>query len=445
MSLPNHRRRRTYCRVQETLLTDHRSMPESSKHILVVGAGIVGVSTAIWAQRAGANVTLIDRVGPAAGTSFGNAGLLAAASVVPVTTPGLMGKAPGMLFNPDKPLFLRWSYLPRLLPFLRRYLAHANADAVERISVALTVLLADTAEQHLSLARGTAAESYISVGDYLFGYGNRSDFDADAFAWGVRERRGFEYEVLEGRALRAYDPALPHSIGLAARCPDHGWISDPGKYVNALAQHLTDEGGRFLTATLEDIALENGKAVAAITSAGRIEADEVIVTTGAWSGPLAKRLGVTMPLETERGYHLEFVNPSVTLKVPTMITAGKFVVTPMAGRMRCAGVVEFGGLDAAPSRAPFELLRRQTLKHFPDLTFDSVNEWMGHRPATTDSLPVIGASPNAANVWFGYGHQHIGLTAGPKTGRWLAQMALGQPPNIDLSAFAADRPAGMQG
>lgn len=411
------------------------------KRILVIGAGIVGVSTAIWAQRAGADVTLIDRDGPAAGASYGNAGVLAASAVVPVTTPGLLAHAPGMLFNPNKPLFLKWSYLPRLLPFLRRYLAHANADAVERISEGLTQLLADTAEQHVSLAKGTGAEGYLTVGDYLFAYPTRADFEADAYSWGVRDRRGFQYETLEGGALAAFDPALAGRVGFAVRVPDHGRISDPGAYVAALAQHFEDEGGRLLTATLEDIAVEDGRAAAAVTSKGRLEADEIIVTTGAWSGALAKRLGVKMPLEAERGYHLEFVNPSIMPKVPTMITGGKFVITPMDGRLRCAGVVEFGGLEAGPSRAPFELLKRQTLSLFPDLTFDSITEWMGHRPATADSLPVIGASPKATNVWFGYGHQHVGLTGGPKTGRWLAQLATGRTPNVDLTPFRTDRPA----
>lgn len=420
-------------------------MTENAKRVLVIGAGIVGVSTAIWAQRAGADVTLIDRDGPAAGASFGNAGVLAASAVVPVTTPGLLGHAPGMLFNPDKPLFLKWSYLPRLLPFLRRYLAHANAGAVERISEGLTQLLADTAEQHVSLAKGTGAERYLTVGDYLFAYASRADFEADAYSWGVRDRRGFHYETLEGDAIAAFDPVLAGRVGFAVRVPDHGRISDPGAYVQALAHHFEDQGGRMLTATLDDIAVNDGHATAAITSIGRIEADEIIVTTGAWSGALAKRLGITMPLESERGYHLEFVNPSVTPKAPMMITGGKFVVTPMDGRLRCAGVVEFGGLEAGPSRAPFELLKRQTLSLFPDMTYDSINEWMGHRPATADSLPVIGASPKAANVWFGYGHQHVGLTGGPKTGRWLAQMTLGQTPNVDLSAYAADRPAVTQG
>ncbi len=422
-------------------MPDKAASSEGSDAVIVIGAGIVGVSTAIWLQRAGVQVLLIDREGPASGTSYGNAGILAAASVVPVTTPGLLARAPGMLFNPMKPLFLRWSYLPRLIPFLRRYLSHANDAAVERISQGLTDVLGDTADQHVSLAKGTAAEQFLTVGDYLFGYPDRAAFEADAYAWRIRTKRGFRYEELEGDAIASYDPALAGRFDFVVRCPDHGMISDPGAYVTALYDHFRAEGGETRIATVRDVRLEGGVATGIETDQGFIAASRIVVTTGAWSGPLARKLGVTMPLESERGYHLEFVNPSITLKAPIMNAAGKFVVTPMDGRMRCAGVVEFGGLDAPPSEAPFNLLEKQTKALFPDLTYDRMDRWMGHRPATTDSLPVIGASPAARNVWLGYGHQHVGLTGGPKTGRWLAQLVTGKLPNVDLSPFAPGRPA----
>lgn len=425
-------------------MSDKSTIGEA-KTVAVVGAGIVGVSTAIWLQRAGgARVTLIDREGPAAGTSYGNAGVLAAGAVVPVTTPGLIWKAPGMLFDPMKPLFLKWSYLPKLLPFIRRYLAHSDAGKVEEISKGLTDVLADSADQHISLAAGTGAERYVTKGDYLFGYADEAAFEADAFAWGVRDRRGFEYEPLDAAGLSAFDPSLEGRFGFGVRCPDHGMISDPGAYVTALYQHFVDNGGEVLRATVEDVRLEEGRVAALITSAGEIEADEFAVTTGAWSGKLAKRLGVDMPLESERGYHLEFVNPSIRLRVPTMVTSGKFVATPMDGRLRCAGVVEFGGLNAPPSRAPFNLLRKQTAAIFPDLEYEQIDEWMGHRPATADSMPVIGRAPKAGNVWFGYGHQHVGLTGGPKTGRWLAQLITGTTPNVDLARFSPGRAAVMR-
>lgn len=409
--------------------------------VLVIGAGIVGVSTALWLQRAGSKVTLIDRIGPAGGTSYGNGGILAACAVVPVTVPGLMAKAPRMLFDPDQPLFLKWSYLPRLLPFLRRYLANGTEAQVERTSQALTELLSDCADQHLALAKDTPAAAFVNPGSYLFGYPDKAAFEADSYGWGIRRKRGYQFREMTAQDIAAYDPALADCFGYGVECPDHGLITDPGAYVTALADHFVSQGGTLLTGDVTGFDRENENAMAARTTAGTITADSFVVTTGAWSDPLARDLGITVPLESERGYHVEFVNPSITLKSPIMVAAGKFVAGSMDGRLRCAGVVEFGGLEAGPSKAPFDLLKRQVARLFPHLTYDDTVEWMGHRPATADSIPVIGRTPAAQNVYVGYGHHHIGLSGGPKTGRWLAQMITGQPVNTDLSAFSPDRRA----
>ncbi|MEH6496119.1 MAG: FAD-dependent oxidoreductase [Pseudomonas marincola] len=411
------------------------------QNILVVGAGIVGVSTAIWLQRAGHKVTLMDREGPAAGASYGNAGVLASGSLIPITAPGLLRKAPKMLFSSNQPLFLRWRYLPKLLPFLKDYLKHANAKSVERISEGLSTLLHDAPDQHLALASGTPAEKYLDTMDYLFGYADKAAFDADKFGWDVRKRRGVEFEPLTAEDLADYDPVLENRFKFGVRCKNHGRVSDPGAYVTALADHFTDNGGTFLKGELKGFDIQNDHCTQIQTTDGPVSADKFIITTGAWSSAWGKALGISVPMESERGYHIEFVNPSITLRSPLMVAGGKFVLNSMNGRLRCAGVIEFGGLELPASKAPIDLLKNQMAELFPDLTYDRIDEWMGHRPATTDSLPIIGASPKAANIYLGYGHHHIGLTGGPKTGRWLANLATGTSLNTDLSAYAADRKA----
>jgi len=410
-----------------------------TKKVAVIGAGIVGVSTSIWLQRAGHDVVLIDREGPASGTSYGNAGVLAAGSVVPVSVPGLWRKAPGMLIDRNSPLFVRWKYIPRLLPFLLKFLRSGSEGEVRRISESLALLLHDTAAQHLALAAGTGAAKYIDVGDYLFGYADEAAYNSDAFAWNIRGERHVQFEEMNAARLAEYDPTMAGRFGYAIRCGDHGRISDPGAYVRALADHFVREGGSLVTADVSDISLNNGKATRVVTSNGSIEADDVVLATGVWSGPLAAKLGVKVPMESERGYHIEFVNPSVVPRSPVMVASGKFVLTPMDGRLRCAGIVEFGGLEAGPSRRPFELLREKAHELFPELTYDRVDEWMGHRPSTSDSLPLIGKFDGATNVWSGFGHHHVGLTAGPKTGRWLSQLISGQKPNVDLAPMAPNR------
>ena len=412
-----------------------------SRHVVVIGAGIVGVSTAIQLRRDGIDVTLVDRAGPAAGTSYGNAGVLASCSMVPVTGPGLIGKAPKMLFDPMQPLFLKWSYLPKLAPWLVKYLGHANEADTRRIGSAVAGVVGDSLAEHQALAAGTGAEKYIVESDYTFAYDSREAFLADALAWDIRRNEGVKWTELEGPAFQDYDPIIPAKFGYGVACGNHGRITDPGEYVKALAAHAEALGASFIKADVEDIAQENG-AVTGVRAGGEtIACDTLVIATGVWSGPLTGKLGLKVPLESERGYHIELWEPSFYPKSPLMIASGKFVMTPMEGRVRLAGMVEFGGLEKGPSKAPFELLRKNIKSAFPTLTWKEETEWMGHRPAPADSIPIIGEAPGVKGAFMGFGHHHIGLTGGPKTGRLLAQMIAGKIPNADMSVYAPARHA----
>lgn len=407
--------------------------------IAVIGAGIVGVATAVWLARDGRKVTLIDRQAPGEATSYGNAGVLASASIVPVTVPGLIAKVPAMLLSPDSPLFLRWSYLPRMLPWLARYLAHCRPEATRRIAAALTPIIGDSLEQHQALARGTAAEHWITPSDYLFAYRNRAAYEADGFGWELRREQGFRWDLLEAEALRDLEPAMGPDFGFGVRLQDHGHIKDPGRYVKDLAGHLQSLGGQLLQAEVRDFAFEGETLVGLETSAGRIACDIAVLAGGAWSGQLTERLGLKVPLESERGYHIEFFDPSIMPRAPIMVSTGKFVATPMDGRLRCAGLVEFGGLEAGPSQRPFDMLLKQVRLAFPGLTWSRMEKWMGHRPAPVDSIPFIGPTARHKSVLLGFGHHHVGLTGGPKTGRILADLVAGRRPNFDLAPYGAER------
>ncbi|WP_299935323.1 FAD-binding oxidoreductase [uncultured Pelagimonas sp.] len=410
-----------------------------NKHVVIIGAGIVGVSTAIWLRRAGARVTLVDKADPGQGTSYGNAGVLASCAIVPVTEPGLITKAPGYLLNPNSPLFMRWSYLPKLAPWLFKFMRHANDTDTRRITSALTALIGDSVDQHLSLTEDLpGARAFVHPSDYVFAYGARSDFDKESYGWGLRRDNGFVPELIEGQAVQEYDPAYGPAIKCLALMKEHGFISDPGNYVAALASALSEMGSEIRQSEVQDVTLNAGQVQQVETSDGPIACDAVVLAAGIWSGPLMRKLGLPPPLESERGYHVVFQEAEGAPKVPTMISAGKFVATPMRAGMRCAGIVEFGGVEAGPSDAPFALLRRKMKEALPGVTWRGEETWMGHRPTLADSLPMIGEL-SAKGVFAGFGHQHIGLTGGPKTGRILAGIILGQPLNTDVSAFTPQR------
>jgi len=411
---------------------------QNDAHTVVIGAGIVGVATALWLVRAGRRVTLLDKQAPGEGTSHGNAGVLASCAMVPVTTPGLLLKVPKMLMNPDFPLFMRWSYLPRLAPWLWRYLGNANDADTRRIAEHLTFIVGDSVEQHQELAGNTQADQWLVPSDYQFAYRTRADFEAEAYVWSLRRESGFVPELLEGPAVREKEPALGADIGLLAVLKEHGHIRSPGRYVKSLAQVFQQSGGVLKIADVQDIELVDDKVCAVVTSEESLACDSVVLATGIWSGPLAKRMGLKVPMESERGYHVIFKNPSQCVTAPTMIASGKFVATPMHDGMRCAGVVEFGGLDAPASKEPIEFLMRKARETFPELTYSDTEEWLGHRPAPTDSLPFIGQI-RSTGVYTGFGHQHIGLTGSAKTGRILADLISGVPVADNLEAFRPDR------
>ena len=408
--------------------------------ILVIGAGIVGVSTAIWLQRSGVSVTLIDRDEPGSATSYGNAGILASASVIPVPTPGIIKKVPGMLLNPNKALFLKWSQLPRLLPFFYKYLFNSNSDSVFKISNALSYILYDTVEQHLEISKGTNAENYITTNDLIFGYSDKIAFENDRYSWDLKRKHGHKFSSLSRDDLAKYDKNLKNKFGFAVKCMNHGTISDPGVYISELFKSFVNKGGKFLKAEVKDILFDNFRnPIYLNTNNGDISCNKIVLTAGVWSAGLAKKLGVKIPLTSERGYHVEYHSPNIKFKAPVVISDSKFIIHSMQGRLRCAGLVEFGGIFQPESSHPFKLIEKKIETLFPQLKYERKTYWMGHRPSTTDSLPVIDISPNYNNVWLGYGHQHIGLSAGPKTGKILSEIILSKNTNRDLSRFSASR------
>ena len=405
---------------------------------IVIGAGITGVAAAIRLRRMGWRVTIIDRAPPGdrAAASYGNAGLLARCSVVPVSTPGLLGKAPAMLLDPDQPLYLRWSYLPRLFPFLVRHLLAGRQDKVRRIATALAGLTGDSVDEHKALASGSPAARYIQTGPYGFLYKDRKAYEKDQWGHDLRAHHGFVPEIVEGPALRELDPALSPDQTFGALFPDHGWLLNPGAYVAALAETFMREGGQIRRG---EVASVSAQGAVTLKGGATMRADKVVLAAGAWSARLAAGLGLHLPMETERGYHLFLRGASQRPPNPWMVVASKAVATPMEDGVRFAGIVEFGGLDAGPSKAPQELLRKTVQRVYPDIDYDEAVDWMGHRPTLADSLPALGEIPGAPAVVCAFGGQHVGLTMGPRLGRMAAQIAAGRPGNEDISAIAPDR------
>jgi D-amino-acid dehydrogenase len=272
---------------------------------LVVGGGITGVSAAEWLRRDGWTVTLIDPVEPGAPeqTSYGNAGLLARASVMPIATPSLLGAVPSMLLDPDSPLFLRWSDLPRLLPWLIPFLRSARPDRIGEISSALAAMTFDANEQHLALVRGTPAEAFIRTGELVSLYRDRRAYEGDVLTLRTREAFGLVPGLLERNDIVERDPKIGPAYQFATVFDDYCWLSSPGGYVAALFGHFMQTGGRFHRARAMSIAPGEEPRVS-LDDGTALSGDTVVLASGAWSGALARTSGVRVRLEAERGYHI---------------------------------------------------------------------------------------------------------------------------------------------
>ncbi len=405
----------------------------------IVGGGIIGVASALNLARKGFKTTIIDPQTAGRSASYGNAGGLNPSSVVPVNIPGLIGKTPRMLLKADSPLFLRWSYLPRLLPWIISYLSHCRHSEALRISEGLEVLLRDCPGEHNALADGTAAARFLKATELLVVYDDIAGFEADAYAWSLREQQGIEWEIIEGDELRELEPTLSNGSYLAVRLARHGFVTDPGQYIAALTDAFQDLGGTVIKDEVIDFSFEDQAAKVMLQSGKSVDFSTLVIAAGAWSGRLCRKLGLSVPLESERGYHVEYIEPSSMPTRPLMFAAEKFVATPMEGRLRCAGLVEFGGLDMPPAKPPIEFLKRQVKKIFPALRYERIETWQGHRPALTDSLPVIGSLPNRSNVILAFGHHHVGLAAGARTGRIVTDLVAGSEPGLNMAPYRVDR------
>jgi len=417
-----------------------------SLHVVVIGAGIVGAATALHLLRDGHKVTIVEPGDPGGeqAASYGNGCWLSPMSVIPVSTPGLWRKVPGMLADPLGPLTIRWSYLPRLAPWLLRFLrAGATEARVSATAHALRPLIVDAPADHKHLAEAAGIGHLIEQRGAIYIYPSRADFEAEAMSWRVRKAVGVKWVELDADELRQQEPELDRRYGFGVLVEEAGHCRDPGAYVAGLIAHAVAQGATLLRTRATGFRVQSRRLYAVETGQGDIACHKAVIAAGAHSRPLAKLAGDDVPLETERGYHAMIADAPVGPRRPLMPSDGKMSVTFTDRGLRCAGQVELAGLDAAPNWKRAEILRDHLLRTFPnlprDLKAEQVKVWMGHRPSIADGKPVIGPASSVDGVFHAYGHGHIGLVAGARTGEIVAALVSQRPPPVDIAPFAATR------
>lgn len=407
--------------------------------VIVIGAGVVGLSAAIAAQGRGLSVTVIDREGPAAGASAGNAGAFAFTDILPLASPGILWKAPKWLLDPLGPLSVPPAYALKIAPWMFRFWRACASSKVEHSTAAQTALMDLSRAELEPFLKRTATIAMLRKEGNLQVYESDAEFEASLGGWKARERHGIEFRHLNAEQMAEIQPGIAPRFICGTFTP--GWysIADPRLYTLALADHFRTMGGRIECLDIASLRpLEDG--VEVVSHDGRTrKAGRVVLAAGAFSHRVARSLGEKIPLETERGYNTTL--PSGAFDLRTQVTFGGhgFVVTRLSSGIRVGGAVELGGLELPANFARSEALLAKAKAFLPGLKSEGGKQWMGFRPSLPDSLPAIGHARHTARVVYAFGHGHLGLTQSAGTARIVADILTGQKPAIDTSAFSPQR------
>ncbi len=409
------------------------------KSLAVVGAGIVGVCCALQLLRDGHRVTLIDRNGPGEGTSFGNASVIEPHGIIPVATPGVLWQVPKYLADPLGPLAIRWRYLPQLAPWLARFVWNSRPGKVRQSTAALHAILQPVIESYRDLIKWAGAEDMLREQGWLAVAEGPAAWKSALHHAEVYKAHGVPLSILKPEEVRQYEPAFQAKVEGAVYFPKVAHVVNNFRFVQMLAQAAQRLGATFQRDEVVDFELADGRVVAVKSREKRYPCDGVVIAGGAWSKELTRKLGYRPPLDTERGYHITVPKPGFDLRLPVLSVDRGFVATPLEIGLRVAGTDELGGLKLPPNWERAEIIRRNVRRWFPQLNDEGYTRWMGFRPSLPDSVPVVGPAPKVPNAWLAFGHGHLGLTMGARTGQLIADLVAGRDSGIDMRAYRAGR------
>ena len=411
----------------------------SDPTVTIVGGGIVGICCALSLIEKGAKVRLIDRDEPGQGASYGNAGVISPWSCIPQSLPGVWKNIPKWLLDPEGPVAIRPGYALKALPWALKFLREGRADRVRAIAGAMETLNRPNVDLYRHHLSGTGQEGLLQDAWYVHVYRKAADANLDGLAWRLRVEHDAPVEALSGEQLREIEPDLSTDYQAAIVIKEQARALAPGRIGQVLAEKLLSLGGEILRSTVHTLAPREGGGWRIVTDRGELESPRVVLAAGAWSARLLEPLGLRIPLEAERGYHMLFKDPGVALRNSIMEVDAKFVSSSMEMGLRSAGTAEFAGLDAPPDYRRAEIFKRLTKRMLPGLNTGDTEVWMGTRPSLPDSLPCIGEVPGRPDLFTAFGHSHYGLGMAPETGRIVAELVTGASPNLDLSPYAIDR------
>jgi D-amino-acid dehydrogenase len=414
----------------------------SGRSIAVVGAGVVGAATALALAARGHWVTVIDHGEVGAGTSSGNAGAIVTGAVTPTATPAVIRSIPSYLFDPNSAAVLRLPHFFRGLPWLLRFMAAGRSARVTGIAAALHPLVSRAMQAHLALATLSGARDLIRPVGWLKLYGSDTGFSSSALERELMTRHGVRFSLLNADEVADLEPQLnkkAYTRGLFQ--PDSGFVNYPKALTQSYFECARQRQAQYIQERVLEVRPVGSGGVSVRTDQTTRQFDSVVVAAGAWSKQFAKQIGDSVSLDTERGYHVSFASTGdPLLHRPVCFPEKQCVLSPMHDGISLSSGDELAGLTAAPDFRRIRALLPFARSVLPGITGQPIQrEWMGYRPSTPDSLPVIGRSPNCESVFYAFGHGHVGLTLSAITAQLIAGMVSGDPDPFDLSPYRIAR------
>jgi len=412
---------------------------QANQTAIVVGAGMVGLCCAYALHMRGIKVTVVDRDIEGDKTSYGNAGALAISECVPHSLPGQIWSIPKWLLDPMGPLSLRPAHIPSFMPWMLSYLGHSRKRQVAHIADALHAINERVSADYDPMLHAIGYADKVHDKGCIRVYDSYKSFKKNALEWRIRKQHGQDYELLGEDDLRRMAPAIGKAKQFGVFQPQWRIMDDPKGLVGCLRHWLIAQDVTMVNANVDALECAQSSVVGVTTSQGVINADMTIVAAGAWSKALAKQVGEPCLLESERGYNTTLPNPNISLKHELLFAEEMFVASPLAIGLRVGGASEFAGLKAAPNYKRSDNLLRLAKRYLPDLNTEGGTQWMGHRPSTPDSLPVLGPSVKWQGLCYAFGHSHLGMTQAASSGQMLAEVLMQPELNTDLSAYSIGR------
>ena len=410
----------------------------SKANIVIIGGGVIGLVTALRMLNSNQEVILIDYQEPGSGTSYGNAGTIAEYAVLPVGSPSILKNLPSLLLNKNSPIAINRAEIFTLAPWLIRFLYQSSSKKAAKNAKAITDLLVDCRQRWELLVKEINANSTLKSNGCLYFYNKKSSFEAGKKDMTKRKMLGLNVEMLSPLELQKLEPNLDMIEGGASFFPDGAYLNDPGKIMKLLLQSVIKKGCTVINKAADKIERSSEGVKVYLNDNSQITAKHVVISAGAYSKKFAKQAGDYVPLETERGYHIEYDMSEPLLNRPSCSVEKGFYMSPMTGRLRVAGTVEFGGLDQTISKHRIDHLKRGASEFFPELG-DPNRSWLGFRPSIPDSRPVISESSKGNDIIYAFGHGHIGLTLAPITAEIVESIITKTKPPVEISQYSVKR------